>query len=51
MDEEQKHVQFSRAFLMGYDNSLVKAHEKEELRCANGMQLVVLLAVSVPMLL
>jgi hypothetical protein len=45
LDEEQKHVQFARTFLMGWDNSLCVQREVEDLRTSNGLQLAVLLAV------
>ncbi|KAG5189996.1 hypothetical protein JKP88DRAFT_176300 [Tribonema minus] len=44
LEEDQKHVQFARTFLVGWDNNTAKGHEVEELRCSNGMQLAVLLA-------
>eukprot|EP00953_Heterococcus_sp_UTEX-ZZ885_P031324 16443-Heterococcus_DN1.PRE.3 len=45
LDEEQKHIQFARTFLMGWDNSLCLQREVEDLRTSNGLQLAVLLAV------
>jgi hypothetical protein len=45
LDEEQKHVQFARTFLMGWDNSLCLQREVDDLKTSNGLQLAVLLAV------
>jgi hypothetical protein len=40
-------VQFAKAFLVSWDNSLLHGREVEDLRSSNGLQLAVFLAVRV----
>ncbi|CBJ30367.1 conserved unknown protein [Ectocarpus siliculosus] len=44
VDEEQKHVQFAKTFLVGWDNSLSNQQEVEDYRLSNGLAAANMLA-------
>eukprot|EP00903_Cladosiphon_okamuranus_P018655 g17170.t1 len=44
VDEEQKHVQFAKTFLVGWDNSLSNQQEVEDYRMSNGLAAANMLA-------
>ncbi|CAN0196172.1 unnamed protein product, partial [Pylaiella littoralis] len=44
VDDEQKHVQFAKTFLVGWDNSLSNAQEVEDYRLSNGLAAANMLA-------